>query len=206
MLLDIEASKSHSEPDYELIEAIVGEAFMPIAYGGGIRSAQQARRLTGLGIEKIVVNSAALRRIGLVREIADILGSSSTLVAVDFRRDWLGRAKVFDAAAGRSTAVDAIDHIKAACEAGAGEILINDVRLDGTGKGMDLPMIEAAAAAIDVPLIACGGAHSLADLRAAAGAGASAVGAGSLFVYMGPHRAVMINYPEYAVLETLFDS
>jgi len=203
VLLDIDASRSGAEPNYQLLEEIVGEAFMPIAYGGGIRSAEQARRLIRLGIEKIVVDSAVLNNLGLVSDIAAIVGSSSTLVAVDIRRDWRGRPRLYDHARRRTLGVDPLDHIRAACTAGAGEILINDVRRDGTGKGMDLDLIRAAAEAAPVPLIACGGAGSLADVRAAADVGASAVGAGSLFVYLGPHRAVMINYPDHPSLEAL---
>ncbi|MDT9599636.1 AglZ/HisF2 family acetamidino modification protein [Sphingosinicella rhizophila] len=204
ILLDIHASKQRVEPDYDLLSDIVSEAFMPIAYGGGVRSAGQARRLVGLGIEKIILNSAALRDIGLVRAVADKLGSSSTLVAVDVKRNWLGKARVFDASRGKLTSIDPVEHVRAAVAQGAGEIFINDVQRDGTGKGLDLAMIAAVAAAVRVPLIACGGAGSVADLRAAADAGASAVAAGSLFVYMGRHRAVMINYPAYAALEALF--
>ena len=204
ILLDVHASKQGAEPDYDLLADITGEAFLPIAYGGGVRSAEQARRLVGLGIEKIILNSAVLRDTGLVRKVADTLGSSSTLVAVDVKRNWRGKPRVYDASSGRLTSLDPVDHIKAAVANGAGEIFINDVQRDGTGRGLDLEMVAAVADAIRVPLIACGGAGNHQHLRAAANAGASAVAAGSLFVYMGRHRAVMINYPPYAALEALF--
>ena len=177
---------------------------MPIAYGGAVRSAGQARRLVGLGVEKIILNSAAIRDIDLVSKVADQLGSSSTVVAVDVTTNWLGKSCVFDASSGKMTTINPVEHVRAAVARGAGEIFLNDVARDGIGKGLDLAMIAAVAKAINVPLIACGGAGSLDHLREAAAAGASAVAAGSLFVYLGRHRAVMINYPEYSVLESLF--
>ncbi len=204
ILLDIAASKTGKEPDEDLLTDIVGEAFMPIAYGGGIVSAAQARRLARIGIEKIIVNTLALRDPAAISAIADQLGSSSTLVAMDVRRDWLGRRRVWDAAAGRATRIDPAEHARMAVARGAGEIFVNSVDRDGTGRGLDLELLREVTAAVPVPVIACGGAANLAHLREGVDAGAAAIAAGSMFVYMGPHRAVMINYPGYRELEALF--
>ncbi|PLK27158.1 AglZ/HisF2 family acetamidino modification protein [Novosphingobium sp. TH158] len=204
VLLDIAASRMDALPDEDLLADIVSEAFMPIAYGGGIGSLDQARRLARLGIEKIIVNSAALRDSAIVSAIADQLGTSSTVVSIDVSRDWLGRARVFDAVAGRRLSLDPVEHARAMAARGAGEIFLNSVERDGAGRGLDLALIEAVSAAVPVPVIACGGAASLAHLREGANAGAAAIAAGSMFVYMGPHRAVMINYPDYGALERLF--
>jgi cyclase len=204
ILLDIGSSRQGREPEYARIQDIVSEAFMPIAYGGGVTSVEQAQRLISLGVEKVVVNTAALESLELVRSMAERLGSSSTVVAVDIQKDWLGRYRPFSAATGKTISRDPIEYIQQAVEAGAGEIFINDVARDGTGKGYDLELVKRITASVSVPVIVCGGASTLEHLREAVKAGASAVAAGSMFVYMGKHRAVMINYPQRDVLERVF--
>jgi cyclase len=200
VLLDIEASKFGREPDYEQIRDIVSEAFMPVGYGGGVTMLAQARRLAGVGVEKIIVDHSAIADLGLVREIADSLGSQSTVVAVDVKRNWRGQYRVYDAVAGTITDKDAVEHMREAVAAGAGEVFVNDVVRDGTGKGYDIELVRRVAESVDVPVVVCGGAAALDDLREAAAAGASGVAAGSMFVYLGRHRAVMINYPAYSAL------
>ena len=205
VLLDIDASRERRDPSWEQIRDVVSEAFMPIAYGGGVSSVEQAQRVIALGVEKVIVDSAVLRDPDVVSRIADRLGSSSTVVAVDVKRDWRGRHRVFDAVAGKATAADPVEHARDAERRGAGEILVNDVDRDGTGKGFDLPLLRQLCPALGVPVIACGGAGTLDHFREAVAAGASAVAAGSMFVFIGRHRAVMINYPRFSVLEELFD-
>lgn len=200
VILDIDATKSGRGPDEALLAELASEAFMPIAYGGGVASVAQAQGLASLGIEKIILDSAAIRNRGLVGEVAARLGSSSTLVAIDVMRDWCGRAFVYDHAWPRRLAITPAEQARQMVAAGAGEIMLNDANRDGTGRGLDGDLIAAVAGAIDVPLIACGGAGTLDHLAQGIAAGASAVAAGSQFVYMGPHRAVMINYPEEAEL------
>jgi len=204
VLLDISASRKGESPDEDLLVDIVSEAFMPIAYGGGISTVEQAKRLARLGIEKVILNSAAVRNPTIVSAIADELGTSSTVVSIDVSRDWRGRARVYDAVAGRSLSLDPVEHARVVVARGAGEIFLNDVTRDGTGGGFDLDLVRTVSAAVQVPVIICGGAGTLAHLRQGADAGAAAVAAGSMFVYMGPHRAVMINYPEYGALKELF--
>lgn len=206
VLLDIEASRQSRGPDFARIEDIVNEAFMPIAYGGGVATLAQAQQLVRLGVEKVVVNKTALGGYGLLREMADQLGSQAVVMAVDVKRDWLGRYRVYDATSGATNNLDLIAHVQAAVGNGAGEIFLNDVTRDGVGQGYDLELLRKVSSAVSVPVIACGGAGTLAHLREAIGAGVSAVAAGSMFVYLGKHRAVMINYPQPAVLwETLRD-
>lgn len=206
VLLDIEAARTNADPQYEYIQEIVSEAFMPIAYGGGVRSAEQAQRLVALGVEKIVLNHGLLKQPELLRAVAERLGSSSAVLSVNVKRDWRGRYRVYDAVTGATTRHDLLGHINGCVDAGAGEVFLNDVDRDGTGKGYDLQLIRTVAAEVAVPLIACGGAGSLDDLVSAVAAGASAVAAGSMFVYMGRHRAVMINYPGEKVLREMFAS
>jgi cyclase len=206
LVLDIEASKSKSEPDYDLIEQFAGECFMPLCYGGGITSVDQARRLFSLGVEKVSLQAGALGNLDLVSAIATLYGNQSVVVSIDIKTNLLGRHKLYSSVAGKNLNIDWLNFLKMAVEAGAGEILLNGVDRDGTMSGMDLPLIERAASVCSVPLIACGGAGSLDDIKKAAQAGASAVACGAFFVYHGPHRAVLITYPKYAELTNLFDS
>ena len=203
ILLDIDASRLGRGPDYDQIQDIVSEAFMPIAYGGGVTTVEQAQHLVSLGVEKVVVNTAVLQDFNLVHKMADNLGSSSTVVAVDVKRDWLGRYRVFCSATGKEINRDLVEHIKQAVTAGAGEIFVNDVVRDGTGKGYDLELVRRVTSGVDVPVIVCGGASTPEHLRETVAAGASAVAAGSMFVYVGEHRAVMINYPKREILQKI---
>jgi cyclase len=204
IFLDITASREGKEPPFAMIENIASECFMPVAYGGGVTSLEQASRIVSLGIEKIVLNSAALRTPDLVNRLSDHVGASSTVVGIDVKKDLFGRYRVYDHARQKTTDIAPGDHAARMAAAGAGEIFLNDVNRDGTGSGFDLDLVRSVTSAVDVPVIACGGAGGLDDLRLATTAGASAVAAGSLFVYMGKHRAVMITYPPYAVLQDLF--
>jgi cyclase len=204
IFLDITASRERKDPPFSMIEDIASECFMPVAYGGGVTSVEQARRIVGSGIEKIILNTAALHSPALVSELSARIGASSTVVAIDVKKDLFGRHRVYDHVRQKTTDLAPEEHARRMVAAGAGEIFFNDVSRDGTGSGFDLDLVKKVSTAVDVPVIACGGAGKLGDLLLASQAGASAVAAGSLFVYMGKHRAVMINYPPYAVLKDLF--
>ena len=206
LVIDIEASKTKREPDYDLIEQFAGECFMPLAYGGGITTVDQARRLFSVGVEKVAVQTSALANLELVTGITSRYGNQSVVVAVDIRKNLLGRYRLYSSATGKMLDQDWLLFLKMAVDAGAGEILLNAVDRDGVMGGVDLPLIKSAAAGCSVPLIAVGGVGSLADIKAAVDAGASAVAAGAFFVYHGPHRAVLITYPKYADLTALLDS
>jgi len=203
LVLDIQASKSKREPNYDLIEEFAGECFMPLAYGGGIASVHQARRLFSIGVEKVAIQTGALANLDLVNDIAVRYGNQSVVVALDIKKNLLGRYKLYSSATGKALDRDWLELIKLAIDAGAGEILINAVDRDGTLSGMDLSLIENVASVCSIPLIAAGGVGSLADIKAAVKAGASAVACGAFFVYQGPHRAVLITYPKYDELTAL---
>lgn len=203
MILDITAGRERREPDYGLVERFAGECFMPLCYGGGVRTVEQARRLFSLGVEKISLQAAALEDLSLVTEMAGRFGSQSVVVCADVKRNWLGKPRLHDAAAGRPHGLPWLDFLRQAVAAGAGEAVLQSVDRDGTMQGMDLDLIRQASGALPVPLIAAGGAGSLADIKAAVDAGASAVAAGAFFVFHGPHRAVLITYPRYGELEKL---
>lgn len=204
IILDIGASRANAEPDYGLIENIAGECFIPLCYGGGIRSVAQARRIVAAGVEKIAVNSMAIERPCLVNALAQELGSSSVVAGIDVKRGWRGAPRVFHPGRRRMTRLDPVAHAEALVRAGAGEIFLNSVDRDGTGAGFDLALLQRVSAAVNVPVTVCGGAAGLQDMRAAIRSGASAGAAGSMFVFYGPHRAVLINYPAYASVRELF--
>lgn len=201
VLLDIDATRKGREPDYELIEGVAGECFMPLGYGGGIASVDQARRIFSAGVEKIVLQTSALSNPRLVTDIAERFGSQSVVVSIDVKRDWLGRYRLWSSAAGRIIPCSWLETLTGLVAAGAGEVLLNAVDRDGMQAGYDLRLIQMAAESVDVPLVALGGAGRLSDFAQAIEAGASAVAAGSFFVMQGTHRAVLITYPEYADLE-----
>lgn len=204
LVLDISASKDNREPDYALIEEFAGECFMPLAYGGGVRTVQQAKRIFASGVEKICIQSSALDNPQFVRQLVDCFGSQSIMVSLDIKRSWLGQPKVFVASRDCAIATDWLQLLTDLVDAGAGEVLLNAVDKDGTLSGPDLKLIGQASNHIDVPLVAVGGISSLADIKSAVDAGASAVAAGAFFVFYGPHRAVLITYPKYNELEQLF--
>lgn len=206
MVLDITASRERREPNYALIEQFAGECFMPLAYGGGIRSIEQAQRLFASGVEKICLQSAALENLDLVTQLSDRFGSQSVMVSIDIKRNWLGNLKHYNTKAMKTTNMNWLELLKSFVDAGAGEVLLNAVHKDGTLMGPDLDLIQTASKVIEVPLISVGGISSLEEIREAIKAGASGVAAGAFFVYYGPHRAVLITYPKYEDIENILRS
>lgn len=187
------------------IGEIVSEAFMPLAYGGGITTAQQVQQLINAGVEKVVINSATLQGWNLIREAADIVGSQSVVVCIDVKKNWLGKYKVVVQNGGTATGDDPVSFAKKASEAGAGEIIVQSIDKDGTFDGYDLSLVRMVSAVVDIPVVAMGGAGNFNDFVAAVNHGASAVAAGSMFVFQRPHRAVLISYPSQNELkEQLF--
>jgi cyclase len=204
MVLDMDASKTGALPNFSMIEQLAGECFMPLCYGGGIRSLDDASRIFALGIEKVCLQTAALDDLGIVSRIAERFGQQSVVVSVDIKRDWLGKPQLYAAATAKTIKLSWQQFMQDAVAAGAGEILLNSVDRDGTLKGPDLQLIGAVSKGLPIPLISLGGVSSLADIRAVVDAGATAVAAGAYFVLHGPHRAVLITYPQYRDLEELF--
>ncbi|MGY2285368.1 AglZ/HisF2 family acetamidino modification protein [Pseudomonas gingeri] len=201
VLLDIDATRQAREPNYEFIESVAAECFMPLGYGGGITSVEQARQIFSIGVEKVILQTAAIENPNLVRELAERFGSQSIVVSIDVKLTWFRRYQLRSIAKGGIGSHDWLSVLQELVAAGAGEVLLNAVDRDGMQVGYDLRLIQTAAEAVDVPLIALGGAAEVSDFALAIGAGASAVAAGSFFVLQGAHRAVLITYPEYADLE-----
>jgi len=196
MILDITATPANHPPDFDKLQALASECFMPLGYGGGIRSLQDMSRLFSAGFEKITVNTQAARSPQLVREAAREFGSQSIVVSIDVRRKLLGRYQVFVNGGKEGTGWEPVEAAKRAADLGAGEIVLTSIDRDGTMKGYDLDVLRRVTDAVSIPVIACGGAGQLGHFRdAIRQGGASAVAGGSFFVFTGKHRAVLITYP-----------
>jgi cyclase len=205
IILDIDASREGREPNYELIAEMAGEAFMPVAYGGGIRNVEQIRRLIRSGIEKVVVNTLATESTNIIRTAADIFGSQAVVGAIDVRRKLLGAYAVVSKGGTVEVQLNLQRHIQNLVQSGIGELFINDVDRDGTMSGYDMKLLKAVTQS-PVPVVVCGGAGSIEHLREAVHiGGASAVAAGSMFVFHGKHRAVLISYPKGSDLKRIFE-
>ncbi|MBL0419554.1 imidazole glycerol phosphate synthase subunit HisF [Ramlibacter sp. AW1] len=202
--LDIDATCSGVGPDFDLLADIASEAFVPFSYGGGITTVDQVQRLYKLGVEKIVINSAAAAQPSLVTAAAEMAGSSGVVVSIDVRKNWLGKYSVFVESGRRDLKRSPIDYAREMERLGAGELFLTSMDNDGTMAGYDLNLIRQVSAAVSIPVVAAGGAGNLSDFREAVRSGASAVAAGSMFVFHGKHRAVLITYPEYRILQNCF--
>lgn len=205
MLLDIAATARGRGPDFRLIADVASECFMPMGYGGGITNVEEIRRILRLGVEKVCINSAAVSDPALIRRTADLIGSQSVLISVDVKKGFLGKYEVYTHSGSRGTGLDPVAFAAQMEKIGAGELLLNAIDRDGTMQGYDIDLLRRVTATVSIPVIACGGAGKLQDFTdAVQTGGASAVAAGSLFVFHGRHRAVLINYPTQTELEQAF--
>lgn len=199
IVLDIDATANSVEPDYSLIAKLAEECRMPLCYGGGIKTAAQAARIVALGVEKISVSSAAIANPKLLTEIAAAIGRQSVVVVLDVRKRTSLFSKGYEICTHNASQVLKVDPVELAVElqeAGAGEIVINSVDRDGEMKGYDLDLAQQIRKSLRVPTTFMGGAGSLDDIGALISAcGVVGAAAGSLFVFKGKYRAVLINYP-----------
>lgn len=202
VVLDIDAT-GRGNIDFGMIARINKEAFMPLAYGGGVKTPDDVKRVLGSGYEKVIINSRAIDNLDIIEKAAYLCGSSSVVACVDVARTAFGKYAVYDYRRGRRTAFDPVDWAKRLAAAGAGELILYSVDRDGTYRGYDTELIRKVAPAVSIPLVALGGASATSDFAEAVAAGASAVAAGSMFVFHGPHKAVLITYPDKRELKSL---
>jgi cyclase len=201
IFLDITATNENRKLNFDLITDIASEAFMPFGYGGGVRDLKTIGELFTIGVEKVVINSYAAENPSFISEAAGLYGSQSIVVSIDVKRGVFGGYAVYTHGGSRNTKRDPAGYAKEMEERGAGEIFLNSIERDGTMKGYDLELIRMVSLAVSVPVIACGGAGTVGHFaEALITARASAVSAGSMFVFQGKHRAVLITYPEPAEL------
>ena len=202
VFLDIAATPSRRGPDLAMLEDIAGEAFMPMACGGGITSIDDIRRIMSVGFEKAILDTITYDKPEVVRDAVAIYGAQAIVACIDVKKKLFGGYNLYTHSGTRRREVSLEQHLDNLLHCGIGEILVNSIDRDGTESGYDLAAIKAVASRVSVPVIACGGAGSLDDLALAVKeGGAAAVAAGSLFVFKGRRRAVLINYPERAELE-----
>lgn len=210
IVLDIDASVTGAEPDYRLIGHLAVECRMPLCYGGGVHTTEQAKRIVALGVEKVAISSAALADPTLVTRTADAIGRQSVVVVLDVRRKTGLFAKGYEVVSHNASRVhpgNPLDWALRMQAAGAGELVINSVDRDGRMKGYDLDLACEIRKALDIPLTFLGGAGSLDDLKALfERCGVVGASAGSLFVFKGPYRAVLINYPAPALRDQVAHS
>lgn len=197
VFLDIGARAANSGPNFELLADIASEAFMPFGYGGGIRDFDDVKRLYALGVEKVILNTVAHESPDLVSRTADLAGSSGVVVSVDVKKSLFGNYSVVTRCGTSETSAHPVEYAKKMEALGAGELLLNSINRDGTMEGYDLDLVKQVAHAVSIPVVAVGGAGNIEHFKDAVGVGASAVGAGSMFVFHGKHRAILITYPGY---------
>jgi cyclase len=204
-VFDIDASVFGKEPNYSLIERLANQSMMPLCYGGGVKSIDQARKIFSFGIEKIALSSSIINNPNLITQIADRVGGQSVIVVLDIKKKLLGGYEIFTHNGNKSTGLNPLKFVEDAQKLGAGEIIINSIDRDGMMKGYDLELIAKIRERLTIPLTVLGGAGSLNDIEKVIDAhGVIGVSAGSLFVFKGPYKAVLINYPTQIEKDKIF--
>jgi len=195
--LDICASRENRGPDFQILQAIADECFMPLAYGGGIRDLEAAERIFQIGFEKLILNSAALENPRLIAELAARYGSQAIIVAIDVRKSWLRKDQIMARSATVARSVAPVDWAREVEQLGAGEILLTSIDREGTWEGFDVELTARVAQAVGIPVIANGGAGNLEHIRAVVRDGhASAVALGSMVVFQSKGMGVLVNFPD----------
>ena len=206
VVLDIDATVNGAEPDYKMIANLAAECRMPLCYGGGVGSAAQAKKIIGLGVEKVAVSAAAIENSGLIKQIAEEIGRQSVVVVLDVKKRLLSKEyDVYIHNGKKNTKRSVIEVAKNFEALGAGEIVINSIDRDGQMKGYDLTLAKQIRDAVTIPITFLGGAGSLDDIGALIRTcGVVGASAGSLFVFKGIYKAVLINYPNVLQRDELF--
>lgn len=199
-ILDISASRELKGPDFKMLKDIAEEAFMPLSYGGGINSLEDAKTILKMGYEKVVFNTSSINNTEMIKNLINEVGSQSVVVSIDFKKSLLSK-KCFIRNGSVKTSHTPLELAKMMQRLGVGEIILQAIDNDGMMNGYDIETIKEVSQGVSIPVIACGGASSIQNLREALSlGGASAVAAGSLFVYYGKKKAVLINYPDETTL------
>jgi len=205
IFLDIDATKYNKSIDFKLIEEIAQECFMPFAYGGGIKTIEDIQKLFTIGVEKVIINTG-LDNKDLILSAIEKFGSQSIVASVDMKKDEYNKYKIYSYVNNHILNHDLFEYIKELEQLNIGEIFINNVDNDGMQNGYDIDIMNSLSKSVNIPMIACGGAGRLDDLKnIIKDTNVSAVAAGSLFVFYGVHNAVLITYPKYEELETVLE-
>jgi imidazole glycerol-phosphate synthase subunit HisF len=204
VFLDITASKENKLISLDFVKNVGDEANMPFSVGGGIKTIDDIRKILNSGAEKVVINTSACENPGFIREAADAFGSSTIVVCIDVKKKLFGGYQVYTLEGQKNTGKNPVEYAKQVEEMGAGEIILQSVDKDGTMEGYDIDLVRMVSESVTIPVVALGGAGSFVHFRDAVSKGlASAVSAGSMFIYHGPRRAVLINFPTQEELKQL---
>lgn len=203
VLLDISATNNNRKPDFKILEELANECFMPLAYGGGINNFEDAKKIFQIGIEKIIVNSVAYTNPAFITQLAEHFGNQAVVASIDVKKNMFGKYQVFSNSGKKKQKVDVVDWAKKLEQLGAGEILLTAIHQEGTWKGFDIELIESVTNAVDIPVIANGGAANINDIVEVVKKGnASAVSLGSMVVYQNKGMGVLVNFPNKDNLKT----
>lgn len=206
IFLDITATSENKKPPFKIISEIASECFMPLTYGGGIRSLEDIKKIFNLGVEKVCINSYAVENPLFIKSASDIFGGQSIVVSIDVKKNLFGKYEVFAFGGRKSTGLDPVNFAVQMEQVGAGEVLLTSIDRDGMWEGYDVELIKNVTAAVNIPVIACGGAGKIEDFAYAVKEGnASAVAAGSMIVFQGKGLGVLINFPTKDELQTILN-
>jgi len=204
IFLDIAATKENRKPNFKILEEIASECFMPLSYGGGINDIRDLEKLFKIGIEKISINSYAFENPDFITQVSKLYGSQSIIVSIDIKSNYWNKYEVYTVGGSKNVKLKPVEWARRMEQAGAGELLVTSINRDGTWEGYDINLIKMIADSVNIPVIACGGAGNIDDFAYAVNkGGASAVAAGSLFVYQKKDLGVLIKYPAEEELKTV---
>ena len=203
VIFDISATKNGG-PDFEYLTKVCSEAFFPLGYGGGVKSIEDVKKLMRLGVEKIIFNTSAYYKPELIQQAVEYAGSQSVVVAIDYKSKLLKGPTVFIENGNYNTKKNPLDYAKHIESLGTGEIILTSINREGTYKGYDLELLGEISTEVKIPVVASGGASEIADFaNVITNTNVHAVTAGSLFIFYGPLKAVLINYPSYQSFEKI---
>lgn len=202
VILDISATKNKRGPDFQLIENLANECFMPLTYGGGITNIEEASRIFSIGVEKISINNSLIHNKISISDLVNKFGSQSIVVSIDIKKSFFGQFRLHNYN-GFSFRYNLKEYLNMIISSGAGEILLTSVDNDGMQLGLDLKLIKKITSLVSVPVVACGGVGSIDDISKGIHGGASGIGVGSIFVYSGPLKGVLISYLSNEEIENI---
>lgn len=206
VFLDIMATRAGRGPNFDLLADIANECFMPLGYGGGIRNFEDAKKILKMGFEKVILNSYAVENPEFITTVSKYFGNQAVVVSMDVKKDILGRKRVFTKSGRKNTGLDPVVWAREVEKRGAGEILLTSIDREGTWRGLDIDLIRTVTDAVNIPVIAHGGAGTIADIGNAVTKGkASAVALGNLIVFQKKDMGVLVNFPDKKALEKACD-
>jgi cyclase len=206
VFLDIAATKNNRVISLDIIKDIGEEANMPFSVGGGIRELSQIKEIISAGAEKVIIGSYAVSNPDFVKQASGEFGASTITVCIDVKKKMFGKEQVWSINGTKASGFDPLEFAQLMEASGAGEIIIQSIEKDGKMKGYDLNLIKKISENVNIPTVALGGAGTLDDLKKAyADANATGLAAGSLFVYYGQNKGVLINYPEKQDVELIYE-